>query len=64
MHKKIWAMAGTALLASLVMTPLRAEMSEIKVAQQYGISYLPLMMMEDQKLIEKYAKAAGVEVTV
>ena len=34
-------------------------MSEIKVAQQYGIGYLPLMMMEEQKLIEKYAKAAG-----
>jgi NitT/TauT family transport system substrate-binding protein len=64
MYKKIWAMAGTALLAALMMTPLRAEMSEIKVAQQYGISYLPLMLMEDQKLIEKYAKAAGVDVTV
>jgi NitT/TauT family transport system substrate-binding protein len=41
-----------------------AEMSEIKVAQQYGISYLPLMVMEEQKLIEKHAKAAGVDVTV
>jgi NitT/TauT family transport system substrate-binding protein len=42
----------------------RAEMSEINVAQQYGISYLPLMIMEDQKLIEKHAKAAGVDVKV
>jgi NitT/TauT family transport system substrate-binding protein len=42
----------------------RAEMTEIKVAQQYGISYLPMMIMEDQKLIEKHAKAAGLEVTV
>ena len=41
-----------------------AEMAELKVAQQYGISYLPLMIMEEQKLIEKHAKAAGVEVTV
>ena len=39
-------------------------MSEIKVAQQYGISYLPLMLMEEQKLIEKHAKAAGVDVKV
>jgi NitT/TauT family transport system substrate-binding protein len=39
-------------------------MSEIKVAQQYGISYLPLMLMEEQKLIEKHAKAAGLDVTV
>ena len=42
----------------------RAEMSEINVAQQYGISYLPLMIMEDQKLIEKHAKAAGIDVKV
>ncbi|HSS70131.1 MAG TPA: ABC transporter substrate-binding protein [Casimicrobiaceae bacterium] len=39
-------------------------MSEIGVAQQYGIGYLPLIVMEEQKLIEKHAKAAGVEVTV
>jgi NitT/TauT family transport system substrate-binding protein len=42
----------------------RAEMSEIHVAQQYGIGYLPLMIMEEQKLVEKYAKASGVDVTV
>ena len=41
-----------------------AEMAEIKVAQQYGISYLPLMIMEERKLIEKQAKANGVDVTV
>jgi NitT/TauT family transport system substrate-binding protein len=41
-----------------------AEMSEIKVAKQYGISYLPLMLMEEQKLIEKHAKAAGLDVKV
>ena len=39
-------------------------MAEIKVAQQYGISYLPLMIMEEQKLIEKQAKALGVDVSV
>src|SRR4029077_3794291 len=56
-----------ALLAAgfcLAMPVARAEMSEINVAQQYGISYLPLMIMEDQKLIEKHAKAAGVDVKV
>ena len=42
----------------------RAGMSEINVAQQYGISYLPLMLMEDKKLIEKHAKAAGLDVKV
>jgi NitT/TauT family transport system substrate-binding protein len=53
-------LAAVALLAS----PLHAELAEIKVAQQYGISYLPLMLMEEQKLIEKHAKAAGVDVKV
>jgi NitT/TauT family transport system substrate-binding protein len=52
------------LLATLGVPAARAEMSEIKVAQQYGISYLPLMLMEEQKLIEKHAKAEGVDVKV
>jgi NitT/TauT family transport system substrate-binding protein len=49
---------------ALLAPPLHAELAEIKVAQQYGISYLPLMLMEEQKLIEKHAKAAGVDVKV
>ena len=53
-------LAAFALLSSAA----RGEMSEIKVAQQYGIGYLPLMIMEEQKLIEKNAKAAGVDVKV
>ena len=50
--------------AALFALAARGEMSEIKVAQQYGISYLPLMLMEEQKLIEKHAKAAGLDVKV
>ena len=54
------------LLTTLVAlsTTARAELAELKVAKQYGISYLPLMLMEDGKLIEKYAKAAGIDVSV
>ena len=51
-------------MRSLGQVSLRAEVSEIKVAQQYGISYLPLMLMEEGKLIEKHAKAAGIDLTV
>ena len=61
------ALAGLALgaaVAAVTTAPARAEMGEIKVAQQYGIGYLPLMIMEEQKLIEKHAKATGVDVTV
>jgi NitT/TauT family transport system substrate-binding protein len=38
----------------------RAEVSELKVAKQYGISYLPLMLMEADQLVEKRAKADGI----
>ena len=52
-------------LATAILLPAaHAELAEINVAQQYGIGYLSLMVMEEQKLIEKYAKAAGVDVKV
>jgi len=38
---------------------VRAEVSEIKIATQPGLSALPLLVMEDSKLLEKHAKAAG-----
>lgn len=50
--------AGAALLSTALAS--RAEVGELKIAEQYGISYLPLMIMEDQKLVEKHAKAAGI----
>jgi NitT/TauT family transport system substrate-binding protein len=53
-------LAAGLLLASA--TGSRAELSEITIAQQFGVSFLPLMLMERDALIEKYAKAAGIEV--
>ncbi len=42
-----------------------AEDKEVKFARQYGISYLPLMIMEKYKLVERHAKAAGLgDITV
>jgi NitT/TauT family transport system substrate-binding protein len=67
MNKSILVQGSLALTVFLgPMLPLcaRAEMSEVKVAQQYGVGYLPLMIMEEQKLIEKYAKTNGVDVSV
>jgi NitT/TauT family transport system substrate-binding protein len=46
------------LLAAMV-APAAAEQAEISVAQQYGVSFLPLMVMERERLVEKHAKAAG-----
>ena len=51
-----------ALAAMLAVTgAARAEVGEITVAQQFGVSFLPLMVMERDGLIEKQAKAAGVD---
>lgn len=47
------------LLVLVAAAPVLAETNEIRCAQQYGTSYLALMIMQDQKLIEKQAKQAG-----
>jgi NitT/TauT family transport system substrate-binding protein len=61
---RLGSMALCAALGLAALPAASAEMSEIHVSRQYGISYLPLMIMEDQKLIEKHAKAAGIDVKV
>jgi NitT/TauT family transport system substrate-binding protein len=48
-----------ALSLAAIVLPARAELSEVTVAQQYGVAFLPLMLMERDKLVEKHAKAAG-----
>lgn len=52
-------LAAYAALGLVLALPARAEVAEIVVAQQYGVSFLPLMVMEHDKLVEKHAKAAG-----
>jgi NitT/TauT family transport system substrate-binding protein len=52
--------ALSALLLPVLAFSARAEISEINVAQQYGVSFLPLMVMERDKLVEKHAKAEGI----
>jgi len=52
-------LAGLALVIGGFHGPARAEVSEIGVALSYGIGHLPSMIMEDQNLIEKHARAAG-----
>ena len=57
---KFVSIAAAALLLAGTATS-RAEVSEITIAQQFGVAFLPLMLMERDGLIEKHAKAAGVE---
>ena len=66
--RRSWCLRTAAALTAVTLLALpllaRAELDEIKVAKQYGISYLPLMLMEDGRLIEKHARASGIEVKV
>jgi NitT/TauT family transport system substrate-binding protein len=52
---------GSALL--LTALPSFAE-GRISIAQQFGIAYLILDVVQDQKLIEKHGKAQGQDITV
>lgn len=47
------------IVAAGAATQASAEATQIRAAQQFGLSYLALMIMEDAKLVEKQAKAAG-----
>lgn len=38
-----------------------AEVSELRMAQQWGINYLQLMVIQDRQLIKKYAKTEGLD---
>ncbi len=56
----VWLIAAGAAALLALPPPARAELTEIRIAEQYGIGYLPLMLMEEQKLLEKHAKANGI----
>jgi NitT/TauT family transport system substrate-binding protein len=58
--KKLNVVAALLLAASV--TTARAEIPEVTIAQQFGVAFLPFMLMERDHLIEKHAKAAGIEV--
>jgi len=45
--------------ASIAPQRSRAEVSEVRISRGYGILYLPLFVIEDQKLIEKHARLRG-----
>jgi NitT/TauT family transport system substrate-binding protein len=47
------------MLCLALATPVRAEVSEVRISYGYGVLYLPLMIMNSEQLLEKHAKAAG-----
>jgi NitT/TauT family transport system substrate-binding protein len=59
MKRRLFPLVFASLAALAAALPARAEPSEIRIAKQYGLGYLQLIVMEDQKLVEKHAKAQG-----
>ncbi len=56
--------AGERVAAAMLGVPLssaRAATNEVRIAQQFGLTYLPLIVAPQRKLIEAQAKAAGLE---
>jgi NitT/TauT family transport system substrate-binding protein len=45
--------------ASLALGPAHAAADEIRITRQYGLPYLPLMVMEHEQLLEKQLKKRG-----
>ena len=57
--RKMFACMVAALPSLLATAAMAAEVSELRIAQQFGIGYLPLTIMKTNGLIEKHLKAAG-----
>src|ERR1043166_770681 len=61
----IWRVVGAAALAAAILVPRGAcaEANVVRVAKQFGVAYMQYMVMQELKLVEKHAKAAGLDIT-
>src|SRR4051812_10639241 len=53
-----------ALFILLFAMPARAEVSEVRLSKQYGLPYLPFMVMEHFQMLEKQAEKQGLALKV
>ena len=59
MRQGLLRLIATIALLAFVVVPAQGEISAVRISHGYGVLYLPLMVMESEKLLEKQAKAAG-----
>ncbi len=61
MHRRAFckALAATVAAPALMRSAFADEVSSIVIVSQHGLPYLPLMVMDALKLVEKYAGKAG-----
>jgi NitT/TauT family transport system substrate-binding protein len=64
MHRLLAIALATLALSLAGPSVGRAEVEEVKIALQNGSNYLPLMVMQNQKLVEKHIAAKGMSTTV
>jgi NitT/TauT family transport system substrate-binding protein len=53
------AFAAAVLIAPLITSASRAEVSELRMATQFGIGTLPMVVVQQKQLLEKHLAAAG-----
>jgi NitT/TauT family transport system substrate-binding protein len=58
---RIWGRWSLALAAAVTLTASAASAQTVRIAKQFGISYLPLTMMEEKKLLEEHGKKLGLD---
>ncbi|WP_375410628.1 ABC transporter substrate-binding protein [uncultured Methylobacterium sp.] len=59
--KGLIRLIGTAAVVLAGVAAAGAEVATVRLAKQFGISYLPLTVMEEQGLLEKQAKQQGLD---
>ena len=58
--RRFFRLAGSLLLLAALAHPAVAESGEVRIAQQFGVSYLPLTIMNHEKLLEAAAAEKGI----
>ena len=56
-------LAAVAAVFTAGMSPGQAETRVVRIAKQFGISYLPLTIMEQKKLLEAEGKKQGLDLS-
>jgi NitT/TauT family transport system substrate-binding protein len=59
--RKVLVRGAVALACAAIATPVMAQ-QEIKIGIGFGVAFLPTYLMDEFKLVEKHAKAAGLDV--
>ncbi len=64
-HRKIWRLPllAAAAVFAFSATSANAEPRTVRIAEQFGISYLPLTVMKEKHLLESEGKKVGLDLT-